>query len=482
MKIPRDNNLSGRFFVAAAFTRKVEDSISVTSGWKIWKGSENVPQTFTTIKDTLQEPFFGTIRKISKDDPKLAVLDVSFSIPVNRLDSTHPNVWVGSGAPRLDIELKTALNFSDIKDAVTNMPHKADHIVFRKTEGSSYLYNVYMLLKDLEKDSIRLELSMGNGEADTTKKFLRRVEDLPYMDFHNTFYTLLRIPASVTDPINFEGTLATLDDSLSQKLLITAILDRSLPHASPPADSLDAASGIFTNYIQFMDNAVRNWSGIGDSEPGWARLGRVHGKILEWNEGELRDPVIVECKGTVSDYGLPENKRKNYAFYEGYTRLMMDLERPAYTGTEHIGAGVMFRISSNIELYQANLADTFNMFGEPLLSGGEQSRRLIVSAGDSLFVQLDKDGLWVKGIDISLGEQKYYTGLEAVRLPLKKLQPITLGVPFFITSEKRGRGDPEGVLVGGPEKSVLRVHHFTREKNGGLDTLRNTLGTEIFLH
>ncbi len=33
---------------------------------------------------------------------------------------------------------------------------------------------------------------------------------------------------------------------------------------------------------------------------------------------------------------------------------------------------------------------------------------------------------------------------------------------FVLNAEKRGSRDPEGALVGGAERSVLRVHHFTR--------------------
>lgn len=89
-----------------------------------------------------------------------------------------------------------------------------------------------------------------------------------------------------------------------------------------------------------------------------------------------------------------------------------------YTNT---GIGVMFRISDNIELFEADLADTFNMFKESFLSGDSLSRRTIYKANESILNKLDCDGLWVKGKDENNAQKQYYLGISAVRLPLRSL-------------------------------------------------------------
>src|SRR5690554_5148204 len=172
------------------------------------------------------------------------------------------------------------------------------------------------------------------------------------------------------------------------------MLDHSLSHNSPLPKSIEASQGIFTNYIQFMDNVARNWGTIRTSENGLQRLKKIHEKVLQCNKEPVIDPVYVKNHGTVLDYDTAEQKRKrkNYAFYEGYTRLHFDFERSSYETDQKCGAGVIFRISDNVELYEANMADTFNIFDEPFLQGSYISRRIIIPAKNSIFEKLDNDG------------------------------------------------------------------------------------------
>jgi hypothetical protein len=48
-------------------------------------------------------------------------------------------------------------------------------------------------------------------------------------------------------------------------------------------------------------------------------------------------------KGTCFD-GNKNIKRQNYAFYEGYSRINWEVEKPVYSG-KRSGTGVMFRVS-----------------------------------------------------------------------------------------------------------------------------------------
>jgi hypothetical protein len=52
----------------------------------------------------------------------------------------------------------------------------------------------------------------------------------------------------------------------------------------------------------------------------------------------------------LSDYGKSVKERKNLVFYEGYTRLDAEVSyQPSGSVFTPTGAGVMFRVSDNIE-------------------------------------------------------------------------------------------------------------------------------------
>jgi hypothetical protein len=111
---------------------------------------------------------------------------------------------------------------------------------------------------------------------------------------------------------------------LKAQLMITAMLDLSVPHNSPAPNSNEAAGGIFTNYIQCMDNIVRNWTTIRSGGIGLPRLRNIHANILATNKDSIIiDPIYVKNYGTLAEYGQQKEaqKRKKYAFYEGYSRL-----------------------------------------------------------------------------------------------------------------------------------------------------------------
>jgi hypothetical protein len=129
----------------------------------------------------------------------------------------------------------------------------------------------------------------------------------------------------------------------------------------------------------------------------------------------------------------------------------------------------MFRVSDNVTLFPAS-NDTTTMFSEDsvLIRGGADARRIILRADNVTLLSrlpLEAEGLWVQGNDISEGEQPYYTGAAVVRLPfeVQGVEPaIPLAEPFALAGEPGGEGeegDAAGTLVGGPERSVLRVYH-----------------------
>jgi hypothetical protein len=70
--IPSNSNLSGRFYVAAAFSKK--DSSRIISGWKIWRDSEGTPLSFSTVQEGFSEPIHAQVRRINPLDPREAVM------------------------------------------------------------------------------------------------------------------------------------------------------------------------------------------------------------------------------------------------------------------------------------------------------------------------------------------------------------------------------------------------------------------------
>jgi len=295
------------------------------------------------------------------------------------------------------------------------------------------------------------------------------------------------MPSGTTDPLN-QDSITALPDSSKIKLLITAMVDLSLAHNSPQPDENEQSQGIFTNYMQFMDNVVGKWDTVRTGSIGIDRIRKIHDIILKANKFKIIDPVYIKNHGTLAEYGLADQqkKRMNYAFCEGYSRMHVDFDLwpdSSVTGKySRTGIGVMFRVSDNIELYEANLDDTFNMFGAPFLSGDSVSRRIIYTAKDSTLHKLKMDGLWAKGNNSSPGKNQYYTGTSAIRLSLKLLpnaKPVDSA--FSIVDENAGIGDPEGIIVGGVGKSILKMYEI-QKGNGEVDTLKNTKYPENILH
>ncbi len=95
------------------------------------------------------------------------------------------------------------------------------------------------------------QLVSESGElADTTQSRMIIANDPGYKNISTTILTLLKMPSAVGNPITYAEELPSFDDSLKAKLLIAAMLDRTLAHDSPEQDLSEAAGGV-----------VREWSG-----------------------------------------------------------------------------------------------------------------------------------------------------------------------------------------------------------------------------
>lgn len=371
---------------------------------------------------------------------------------------------------------------ADIEQAIDDASAGVTRVLIRNDR----LFHLFVMIPDYqESDSIALKVIEADNEVLGEGQFYP-AHDMGIRGIVTTIDTLLRIPADTDNPI-FPDMLESYEGIPTARLPATAMVNLSLAHSSPRPLANERNNGIFTDYIQFMDNICRTWSsaGIAGAEKGLPRLRKIHEQVLETNLGEIVDPVQVVNRGATAEYGQPVKKRKNYAFYEGYARLDCDIAVPEYAADVQPGGGVMFRVSENVELYAANHPDSANMFDEPFLQGAESSRRIIFEADDSLLskVTIDGEGLWVKGMDPSKGEHTYYIGISPVRLPIQTATPpVEIGHPFALPAERGAPSDPVGTVIGGPERSVVRIFPLKEGPDGTQDTIRNVVSPKLLLH
>ena len=429
------------------------------------------------------ENLFYRARRINEKNSKEIVYDLTFSLPKSRA-SECKLILKHNGTPKLNInDLSNIPNVkTDIKEALADTTGAGSGKLHIKSETPDfYLYRFYGYLEADADDSIDVILIDTAGLVmDTLKSPVGISEDIGHMNIISTIYALTAMSSGTVDPLNPDS-IATLPDSAKLKLLITAMVDLSLAHNSPQPDENEQSQGIFTNYMQFMDNVVGKWSTIGSVVNGILRLRNIHDAILEHNREEIIDPVEVINRGTCLD-GTKNAKRQNYAFYEGYTRLDAEVSYLPSVSATSTGAGVMFRVSDNIEVYEADIADTFNTFKEPFIPCTTGSRRIIIKANDSLLGKLNSDGIWVKGVGDG-EDQQFYIGISKVRLPLKAVagaKPI--GVAFALGKEGAGRGDPAGTIVGGAESNFFKMYTLIENPDGSVDTIINSSNPEVLLH
>jgi hypothetical protein len=295
-----------------------------------------------------------------------------------------------------------------------------------------------------------------------------------------TTYALLRMPlrtAGYTEnPIDVTDSVA-ISESLQVKLLTSFLFHNVIAHNSPEGNENEETAGIYNNYIQYFDDIVRNWSTLNIVNPGMSRLRTIYNGILTANRDKISDPVYVKNHGTLAEYGEAVKDRKNYAFYEGYSRLDIDLERPVYGTNEHSGVGLMFRISENVELYKVN-GDSIRMFDTSFLNGSN-ANCLLVSIFDSISNDIKINGLWLKGID-SVSNENFYTAISGVRIMNIKFRISPFGSPFNSSSHYNGDAI-SGKFIRNGEHSIFRIREM---KNNGttIDTIDNDKMANIYLH
>ena len=474
-----------RYFVAVATSKINADNVRVFSGWKVYiDTTTGMPLSISTSSGNDGENLLYRARRINENNSKEVVYDLTFSLPKRRA-SECKLILKHNGIPKLNInDLSNIPNVkTDIKEALADTTGAGSGKLHIKSETPDfYLYRFYGYLEADSNDSIDVILIDTAGLVmDTLKSPVGISEDIGHMNIISTIYALTAMPSGTTDPLNTDS-IATLPDSAKLKLLITAMVDLSLAHNSPQPDENEQSQGIFTNYMQFMDNVVGKWDSIGSASEGINRLERINDIILKANRNNIIDPVFVSSRGTLLEYGNNESnqKRKNYAFYNSYSRLHFDLNRPVY-GSAKTGVGVMVRISPNVAVYKADFSNEANIFDTAFLCGDTNSRRIIIPSNDTLLDRILKDGIWIKGVG-EPEEASYYTGVTSMRLPIQLSGSVVISKPFFISGEKLTIGDNEGTLLSRIERSVIKMHVLKPNAQGGVDTLYNVEKPHVLLH
>ena len=424
-------------------------------------------------------------RRINEKNSKEIVYDLTFSLPKSRA-SECKLILKHNGTPKLNInDLSNIPNAkADIKEALNDTTGAGSGKLHFKSDSSNfYLYRFYGYLEANADDSFDVTLIDTAGLVmDTLKSPVGISEDSGHMNIISTIYALTAMPSGATDPLNTDS-IATLSDSSKFKLLITAMVDLSLAHNSPQPDENEQSQGIFTNYMQFMDNVVGKWATIGSGAIGIIRLRNIHNAILEQNWVEIIDPVQVINRGTCFD-GNKNAKRQNYAFYEGYSRVNWEVEKPDYSGKKS-GIGVMFRVSENIELYGAKLGIESAAFDTAPFLTGKQGTRIILKSDDSLLSKItgDSSGCWLKGIP-ETGKERFEIGITPVRLTIKELtiDPVKTAIPFSLTNEEKRRGDIEGEIIDDGERSILKVMPVLKDNKINDQPVINLSKGELMIH
>lgn len=469
--IPLGNQSVERYFVAVAASKKEANGVRVYSGWRVYTDVNGVPISLTTSQNNKKETTFYRARKISERNDSLVVIDFKFSLPTANASEYSFTLKRGT------TPIVSFADLSNISDTVNNIASAIVHgvlhdntLVIMRPSNGSYLYNIYTIIPDYGKnanDRLSGQIIKKTGEVDTVISNIGIYGDSSYQNMISTVYDLLRVGATVNNPI-YPGTLQSINsaDTLKARLLITAMLDLSVPHNSPAPNSNESAQGIFTNYIQCMDNIVRNWSTIRSGGIGLPRLRTIHSNILLTNrDSVIIDPVYIKNHGALTEYGLPTEMRKNYAYYDGYSRLFTEIKFTYVTIHLKSAVGIMLKISNNISLYVANDSDSINMFTNPILNG--DMTRIIVPADDTIMVhRFRENGLWVKGRDIGVSsEQTYFTGVYPVRLPVQSFGAYPINVAMALPEVSTEKNDATGTLINGFGKNVFKMYTIY-EKDG----------------
>jgi hypothetical protein len=274
----------------------------------VWCDTSGTPKTISTATDKTQESFYYRARRVS-DNENEVVFDFSFSVPST---GTHKFELRSGSSKLLSLtNLSTVTSYSSVKEVLDNVdptnPADSSWFLLKQSVSNGTAYTIYYIKTNYassEKITALLTSSDGNV-IDTTATDIPVIDDDVTIDINKTIFTLAAEPKGTVDPIN--PGIFTPSFSKGEKigkLIIAAMIDRSLAHNSPVQNPYENGGGIFTNYMQFMDVVVRSLGeGIGSLEPEFARLVKILSEIQFINKSIIIDPVDVDNYGVSFEYG-----------------------------------------------------------------------------------------------------------------------------------------------------------------------------------
>lgn len=473
------NQAIERYFVAVKVSRLVNGN-RIHSPWKIHAdNSTGLPISISTSHGIYKENIFHRARCIDERNSHKIIIDFTFSLPTTNASGCKFKLFKNN-TELLNVDnLGTVSGKSDIQNAMQDTAGINSALILKRENNGSYFYNIYQTVNITPADTISATIISSDGSViDTVHEKVRIFSDSSYMNIVSTISALTYMADGTSDPF-YPAPFQPMADSVKANLLIAAMIDQSLAHNSPKPSNTELAQGIYTNYMQFMDNIARNWSSVGAAGRGIQRLRSIHNLVLGQNKSGIVDPVAVENKGTCFEPNAGNAKRKNYIFFNAFSRLNWRLDRPIYTGIK-TGIGVMFHASDNVDLYTMRYEGTAIVFDTIPFLDGSLENRIIYRTDKPLLDTLTKDsgGVWVLGSEDAV-TKTFFIGVEPIRLPIATIHNGTkIDTAFTLGTEGKSRNDVEGKIIEDGEKSLYKI-----EPNiDGNKTLENAEEGNLFIH
>ncbi|MBN1603831.1 MAG: hypothetical protein JW915_19630, partial [Chitinispirillaceae bacterium] len=160
----------------------------------------------------------------------------------------------------------------------------------------------------------------------------------------------------VTDDPVTQGTVGTIPPEA--KMLCAATAQLTVGHASGITDAGFVVSKTVNGYSQIFDDIVMNWSSY-SGVTGYERLAEVEKRArteINAGTGLIKERLSLVNRGTINT-ATPANNSVNkpdtdcVAFFDGYSRVDLQVYLPAYIDGQFTATGIKISIPDNLTLY-----------------------------------------------------------------------------------------------------------------------------------
>jgi hypothetical protein len=238
----------------------------IYSGWKLYTSADSLPvQILAGVDTTLYAAAHFT-----GEDHSSAIAKITFATEKTVQKSFELK---NSGVP--------FLNFHDIRDITSNGPvliatsiseavsgisSSIQTVVIKKDSADIVYYTVYTHITNMSTlPDLSYNIAIpADPPAVPAKKVLAegKIAIAPDNGLENILSTTSilaqLLPGTDTDNPLYMTPTVSVTDSLQVKLLASILFHEAIAHNSPKANEIEEGAGIFTNYIQYYDNVVRN--------------------------------------------------------------------------------------------------------------------------------------------------------------------------------------------------------------------------------